>query len=56
MDSGLSHALTAALLFLILSSRFAIGAVRRFLGLTDDMSLLARTAIFALLVTSTTLM
>ena len=52
MDSNYSLALTSALLFLILSSRFAIGVVRKFLGLTEDMSLLARTVIFSLLMVS----
>ena len=50
MDSNLTHALTAAFLFLILSSRFAVNLVRKTLGLTEDMSLLARTAIFAMIV------
>ena len=50
MESRLSLALTSALLFLILSSRYAIALVRRMLGLTEDMSLLARTAVFAMVI------
>lgn len=54
MDSTLSFALTAAFFFLILSSRYAIAFVRRTFGLTEDMSLVARTAIFVLVLTGTT--
>ena len=49
MDPSISLALTSALLFLVLSSRIAISLVRRFLGMTDDMSVVARTVVFALL-------
>ena len=54
MDSSLSLALTSALLFLILSSRYAIGFIRRIFGLTEDMSLIARTAVFALVIMAAT--
>ena len=53
MDSSISFALTAAFFFLILSSRYAIAFVRRTFGLTEDMSLVARTAIFVLVLTGT---
>ena len=53
MHSTLSHALTSALLFLIFSSRFALGVFRRLFGLSEDMSLIARTAVFALVILAT---
>ena len=49
MNSDLSLTLTACLLFLILSSRYAFNVVRKFAGMTDDMSTVARTVIFGLL-------
>jgi hypothetical protein len=49
MTSDLSLTLTASLLFLILSSRFAYNFVRKTTGLTDDMSTIGRTVLFGLL-------
>ena len=49
MNSDLSLTLTACLLFLVLSSRYAFSFVRKFAGMTDDMSTVARTVIFGLL-------
>jgi hypothetical protein len=50
MDPSVSLALSSALLFLVLSSKFAISIIRRVLGLTDDMSVVARTILFGLLI------
>lgn len=49
MDPSVSLALASALLFLVLSSKIAISMIRRMLGLTDDMSVVARTVLFGLL-------
>ena len=49
MNSDLSLALTASLLFLILSSRFSYGLFRTVTGLKDDMSTIGRTVLFGLL-------
>jgi hypothetical protein len=51
MNSDLSLTLVASLLFLLLSSRYAYTLVKKFLGLTDDMSTIGRTVLFALLFT-----
>ena len=53
MDYNLSHALTSALLFLVFSNRFVLGLFRRF-GLSEDLSLIARTAVFALVILAAT--
>lgn len=55
MDYHLSHALTSALLFLVFSNRFVIGLFRRTFGLSEDLSLIARTAVFALVILATTI-
>ena len=49
MNSDLSLTLTASLIFLVLSSRYAFNFVRKFAGMTDDMSSVARTVLFGLL-------
>lgn len=49
MNSDLSLTLTACLLFLILSSRYAFNFVRKVAGMTDDMSTVARTVLFGFL-------
>jgi len=49
MNSDLSLTLTACLLFLVLSSKMAYSVVRKFTGLTDEMSTVGRTVIFGLL-------
>jgi len=54
MDYHLSHALTSALLFLVFSSRFAVSGFRRLFGLSEDLSLIARTAVFALVILAAT--
>ena len=51
MNSDLSLTLTACLLFLVLSSRYAFSFVRKFAGMTDDMSTVLRTVLFGLLFT-----
>jgi hypothetical protein len=51
MNSDLSVALMGALLFLVLSSKYAFALVKKYAGLTDDMSTVARTVVFALLFT-----
>ena len=48
MNADLSLTLTACLLFLILTSRFAVNFVRKVAKMTDDMSTVARTVIFGL--------
>jgi hypothetical protein len=46
MSPDLSLTLTACLLFLILTSRFAGNFIRKYTKMTDDMSTVARTVIF----------
>jgi len=46
MNPDLSLTLTACLLFLLLSSRFAVNFVRKVTKMTDDMSTVVRTVIF----------
>jgi hypothetical protein len=48
MSPDLSLTLTACLLFLILTSRFACNFIRKYTKMTDDMSTVARTVIFGL--------
>jgi hypothetical protein len=49
MHSDLSITLTACLLFLVLSSRYALNFVRKYAAMTDDMSTVGRTVLFGLL-------
>ena len=49
MNSDLSLTLTACLLFLVLSSRYALNLVRKYAGMTDDMSTVGRTVLFGFL-------
>ena len=51
MNSDLSLTLVACLLYLLLSSRYASMMVKKFLGMTDDMSTIGRTVLFGLLFT-----
>lgn len=51
MNSELSLTLTACLLFLILSSRYAYSFVRKTVGLTDDMATVGMTVLFGFIFT-----
>ena len=50
MDLGVSVALSTVVLYLIVSSKYVCTLMKSTLGLTDDMALLARAALFGLLV------
>ncbi len=49
MDATVTLALTSSLLFLILSSRLTVTFMKSMLSLNDDVSLIARTVVFGLL-------
>jgi hypothetical protein len=51
MNSDLSLTLVASLLFLILSSRYAYNMMKKIGKISDDVSTVGRTVIFALLFT-----
>lgn len=49
MDTDVSLTATASLLFLVLSSKYGCAAVKRLGTFSDEVSLVIRTAVFALL-------
>ncbi len=49
MDTDVSLTATASILFLVLASKYGIAAVKKLGTFSEDVSLVIRTAVFALL-------